>query len=385
MREGCSSCSDTRSVRSACTGSRRTSSQRTGPRSHWCTARVPPGRALAPLPEDRRALARPRALGDPRRGVPPRARAQDLGPRTRRVIAFRPLHGSCRVTYCALGEGMRHDGSGRRQHARWIAWTDSPLGSFAERVPTPDLLSEGPVRFLLVSGDQDDGAWGLVGSFWLSIDGERGGFFVSPQSLWRGSEMVRSFKSARARGWTDVDIYSYWQGQVGHLGLVHDRPAAARGQPVPGRSPRRRALGEPPPRQHHQPRRCDRTPNEVRHEVPPRCSGTRRRIAANAWLAANSTTSLKAPTPIPVNAASSASPHRTFGRVSNAANSPCQHAIAAVPSPTACATRSSAQQGDAERRVVEDPIPRPARSPPAIWANSRRAQEPQDAVGRTRC
>ena len=28
----------------------------------------------------------------------------------------------------------------------------SQLGSFAERVPTPDLLSEGPVRFLLVSG-----------------------------------------------------------------------------------------------------------------------------------------------------------------------------------------------------------------------------------------
>ena len=82
----------------------------------------------------------------------------------------------------------------------------SPLGSFSERVTTPDLLSEGPVRFLLVSGDQDDGAWGLVGSFWLSIDGERGGFFVSPQSLWRGSEMVRSFKSARARGWTAPNL-----------------------------------------------------------------------------------------------------------------------------------------------------------------------------------
>jgi hypothetical protein len=94
----------------------------------------------------------------------------------------------------------------------------SPLGSFAERVPTPDLVSEGPVRFLLVSGDQDDGVWGLIGSFWLSIDGERGGFFVSPQSLWRGSEMVRSFKSARSRGWTDGDIYAYWQGQVGISG-----------------------------------------------------------------------------------------------------------------------------------------------------------------------
>ena len=38
----------------------------------------------------------------------------------------------------------------------------SPLGSYSERVTTPDLLSEGPVRFLLVSGDQDDGGWGLV-------------------------------------------------------------------------------------------------------------------------------------------------------------------------------------------------------------------------------
>ena len=54
----------------------------------------------------------------------------------------------------------------------------SPL-DFSDRVQTPDLLSEGPVRFLLVAGDQDDGRWGLVGSFWLSIDGERGGFFVS--------------------------------------------------------------------------------------------------------------------------------------------------------------------------------------------------------------
>src|SRR5713226_2381209 len=94
----------------------------------------------------------------------------------------------------------------------------SPLASFAERVSTPDLFSEGPVRYLLVSGDQDDGGWGLVGSFWLSIDGQRGGFFVSPRSLWRGSEMVRSYKGARSRGWADGDISSYWQGQVGMSG-----------------------------------------------------------------------------------------------------------------------------------------------------------------------
>jgi len=93
----------------------------------------------------------------------------------------------------------------------------SPLGC-TERVQTPDLLSEGPVRFLLVAGHRDDGSWGLVGSFWLSIDGERGGFFVSPRSLWRGSEMVRSYKSAQSRGWTAGDIYAYWQGQVGLSG-----------------------------------------------------------------------------------------------------------------------------------------------------------------------
>ena len=94
----------------------------------------------------------------------------------------------------------------------------SSLGSFAERVPTPDLLSEGPVRFLLVSGEQDDGVWGLIGSFWLSIDGDRGGFFVAPRALWRGSEMVRSFKSARSRGWSAGDIYAHWQGEVGISG-----------------------------------------------------------------------------------------------------------------------------------------------------------------------
>ena len=58
----------------------------------------------------------------------------------------------------------------------------TPLGAFSERVTTPDLLSEGPVRFLLVSGDQDDGGWGLVGSFWLSIDGDRGGCRGSARS-----------------------------------------------------------------------------------------------------------------------------------------------------------------------------------------------------------
>lgn len=46
----------------------------------------------------------------------------------------------------------------------------SPLDALREPVVAPDALAEGPVRFLLVSGSRDNGRWGLVGSFWLSID-----------------------------------------------------------------------------------------------------------------------------------------------------------------------------------------------------------------------
>ena len=77
------------------------------------------------------------------------------------------------------------------------------------------LVSEGPVRFLLVSGTRDEGAWGVIGAFWLSIDGERGGFAVNPESLWQGSEMVRSYRSAQGRQWSAEMIYRYWQEQVG--------------------------------------------------------------------------------------------------------------------------------------------------------------------------
>ena len=53
----------------------------------------------------------------------------------------------------------------------------------------------------------------------LALDGERGGFFVSPQSLWRGSgipELARA--PGLAGGPTRVNMYSYWQGQVGISG-----------------------------------------------------------------------------------------------------------------------------------------------------------------------
>jgi len=101
-----------------------------------------------------------------------------------------------------------------------VAREGSPLGAIRGRVTAPDALAEGPVRFLLVSGELDDARWGLVGAFWLSIDGERGGFLVAPPAIWQGSEMVRSFKSAIARGWAAEDIYRYWQRQVGAAGTI---------------------------------------------------------------------------------------------------------------------------------------------------------------------
>ena len=94
----------------------------------------------------------------------------------------------------------------------------SPLASYHDRIAASYALSEGPIRFLLVSGELDDATWGLVGAFWLSIDGSRGGFLVSPQAIWHGSEMVRSFKSATSRGWTAETIYRYWQKLVGVAG-----------------------------------------------------------------------------------------------------------------------------------------------------------------------
>ncbi len=96
----------------------------------------------------------------------------------------------------------------------------SPLSSMSDRVTAPDALAEGPVRFLLVSGELDDGQWGSVGAFWLSIDCARGGFLVAPPAIWQGSEMARSFKSARSRGWTAEEIYRYWQHQVGASGTI---------------------------------------------------------------------------------------------------------------------------------------------------------------------
>jgi len=98
-------------------------------------------------------------------------------------------------------------------------WNDfSPLAQITEPVTAPGTLAEGPVRFLIVSGQLDDGRWGLVGGYWLSIDGQRGGFVVSPDAIWSGSEIVRSYKSALERAWDHEMIYAYWQRQVGLAG-----------------------------------------------------------------------------------------------------------------------------------------------------------------------
>ena len=95
-----------------------------------------------------------------------------------------------------------------------------PLAALRDPVTAHDALAEGPVRFLLVSGDLDDGRWGLIGAFWLSIDGTRGGFIVAPQAIWQGSEMARSFRGALSRSWHAEDVYRYWQRQVGAAGSL---------------------------------------------------------------------------------------------------------------------------------------------------------------------
>jgi hypothetical protein len=95
---------------------------------------------------------------------------------------------------------------------------DHPLATIESRPTVLTVLTEGPVRCLLASGDRDDGSWGVVGAFWLSIDGARGGVVVSPEALWTGSELARSYGGALERGWTAERIHAYWQTQVGMAG-----------------------------------------------------------------------------------------------------------------------------------------------------------------------
>jgi hypothetical protein len=73
-----------------------------------------------------------------------------------------------------------------------------------------ELQGERAVHYVLVSGRQDDGVWGLVGAVWLSADGLRGGFLVHPWAIDLGAEMVRSYRGALARGFTPSTIFDYW-------------------------------------------------------------------------------------------------------------------------------------------------------------------------------
>lgn len=84
----------------------------------------------------------------------------------------------------------------------------------AESPTSRDLQHEGRVRFLMVSGIQDDAVWGPVGAMWRSEDGDRGGFLVNPFARWAGSEIARGYRGALGRGWTPEGIYDYWAAEI---------------------------------------------------------------------------------------------------------------------------------------------------------------------------
>lgn len=90
----------------------------------------------------------------------------------------------------------------------------SPIAVVGDSVRFPDLEAEGAVRYLTLSGERDDGSWGVLGMVWLSADGRRGGFLASPSSPWRGSEMARSYESARRRAFAPAEILGYWRDEA---------------------------------------------------------------------------------------------------------------------------------------------------------------------------
>ena len=112
--------------------------------------------------------------------------------------------------------GVRSPPSAERQKvsAEVVSLGSRSPFSIVEPVSSPQLEAEGRVRYLLVSGKQDDGIWGPVGAVWLSEDTRRGGFLVHPWGLFEGSEFVRGYRSALKRGWVPQSIYRYWQHEV---------------------------------------------------------------------------------------------------------------------------------------------------------------------------
>jgi hypothetical protein len=91
----------------------------------------------------------------------------------------------------------------------------SPSAFAVAKMPRSSVLEhERRVRFLVVSGRQDDSLWGPIGALWLSDDGARGGFLVNPYALWNGSEIARSYRSAQKRGWRPEAIFDYWSEEI---------------------------------------------------------------------------------------------------------------------------------------------------------------------------
>ena len=95
-----------------------------------------------------------------------------------------------------------------------IRFSSPSAFAVAEAPTSGDLQTDGRVRFLVVSGIQDDTLWGPVGAMWRSDDGRRGGFIVNPYARWAGSEIARGYRSALGRGWTHAGIYEYWSGEI---------------------------------------------------------------------------------------------------------------------------------------------------------------------------
>ena len=108
--------------------------------------------------------------------------AQALGPRTCRESPSDPRAGRAGWTSVPQREGMSARWSGDADDARHQSgpWT-SRRSARSANASRRDSLSEGPVRFLLVSGEQDDCDVG-TGRRVLALDRrERGGFLVSPR------------------------------------------------------------------------------------------------------------------------------------------------------------------------------------------------------------
>ena len=112
-----------------------------------------------------------------------------------------------------------------------FAFSSASAFAIADRPGPLTLEHQGRVRFLLVSGKQDDGSWGVVGALWMSDDGEHGGFLVNPWALWVGSEIVRGYRSALERGWSSERIFEYWRSEVwrGSYSVDDEQPAGSLG------------------------------------------------------------------------------------------------------------------------------------------------------------